>query len=104
MLKLKKDYSCILKDKQTGRTLCTFTAQAVGDPSYSAGFEGGGVASASQALSIETEKAYKYKPLQHEVYVNGVKYLLTSFSPAVRRRLGAGWGNKPRTVYVLNLE
>ena len=104
MLKLKKDYSCILRDKKTGKDLLTFFASAAGSPVYSAGFEGGGVASASQSLTIFTETQYAYKPLQHEIVIDGKTYILTSYSPSLHRKLGAGAWAKPRVLYVLNLE
>ena len=104
MLKSKKDCACVLRDKKTGRELIRFSATQANDPVFSAGFEGGGVASASQSVSVFTETAYEYKPLQHVVEIDGETYILTSFSRSIRRRLGAGWSNKPRMVYILNLE
>jgi hypothetical protein len=104
MHKLKKDFECILRDTDTGKDLLAFTAQQVGDPLFSAGFEGGGVASASQNMTIETETKFDYVPYKHEVYVDGKRWTLTSFYPSIRRRHGAGWARKPRAVFVLNLE
>ena len=104
MLKSKNDCTCVLRDKKTGRKLITFSATQAVDPVFSAGFEGGGIASASQSFSIFTETVYKYKPYQHTVEIGDKTYILTSFSKSIRRRLGAGWGNRPRTVYILNLE
>ena len=104
MLKSKKDCTCILRDRKTGNELMRFSATQAGDPVYGAGFEGGRVASASQSFSIFTETAFDFKPYEHTVEIDGTTYILTSFSKGIRRRLGAGWGNKPRTVYVLNLE
>lgn len=116
MNKLKKDFECILRDANTGEDLLTFYAQQVGDPNYTAGFEGGGVASGSQSFSILVDKAYYpdttpvdnlaeiLNPLEQEVIIDGNKWLLTSVSPSIRRRLGAGWARKPKTVYILNLE
>ena len=116
MLKLKKDFECVLRDANTGEDLLTFYAQQVGDPNHTASFVGGGVASGSQSFSILVDQAYQpdntpvdnlaeiLNPLEQEVIINGHKWLLTSFAPSIRRRLGAGWANKPKTVYVLNLE
>lgn len=104
MLKLKPDFYCILRDKKTMRELCTFGALASGDGIYSADFEGGGIASASQSRTIYTEYKFDYKPLQHEIIIDGRIYLLTSYMPSMRRKLGAGICGKPRVVYVLNLE
>ncbi len=104
MQKLKKDHSCVLRDTNTGKDLLTFTAQQVGDPVYNASYVGGGVASGSQSLTILTETEYKYEPYKHEVYVDGQRWTLTSFTPSIRRKHGAGWATRPRTVYVLNLE
>lgn len=104
MLKPKRDFICVLRDKKTGESLISFSATQAVDPVFSADFEGGGVASASQSFSVFTETAYDYKPLQHTVEIGDKTYILTSFSRLIRRRLGAGWGNRPRTVYILNLE
>lgn len=104
MEKIKKDFSCILRDSKTGKDLLTFTAQQVGDPLYSAGFEGGGVASSSQAMAIITQTSYAFNPLQHDIWIDGRRWKLVSFYPTIRRKLGAGWARKPKTYYVLNLE
>ena len=117
MDKLKKDFECVLRDANTKQDLLTFTAQQVGDPVYSAEFEGGGVASGSQSFSIMLDKAYDcirqenvymldefFNPLEQEVIINGRKWILTSWFPSIRRRIGAGWAAKPKAVYVLNLE
>ena len=104
MLKLKKDFSCVLQDKKTGQTLCTFDASASGDAIFSAGFEGGGIASAGQSFTIFTENPYTYKPFQHEVVIEDRKYLITSVIPSMRRKIGAGNGTKPRRVYIISLE
>lgn len=103
MLKLKKDFKCVLRDKM-GNDLLTFSAQQVGDPVYNAGFEGGGVASASQNMTIMTEQDYDYNALQHYVYIDDKKWLITSVTPSIRRKLGAGMGAKSRVVYILALE
>ena len=103
MLKLKKDFKCVLRDKM-GNDLLTFYAQQVGDPVYNAGFEGGGVASASQSMTILTETQYDYNSLQHNVIIDGKKWIITSVTPSVRRKLGAGIGAKSRVVYLLALE
>lgn len=104
MLKLKKDFFCTLYDKKDGVQLGKFYAQASGDAVFSAGFEGGGVASASQSLTIFTEKQLDFKPFIQEVEIASRKYLLTSVVPSIRRKIGAGMGTKPRIVYILTLE
>ena len=104
MQKLKKDFTCILRDKKTGRELITFGAMASGNAVFSAGFEGGGIASASQSFTIFTEEKYDFKPLQHEVIIDGHTYLLTSLTPSIRRKLGAGSYTRPSVVNILNLE
>ena len=104
MLKLKNDFSCVLRDKKTGSELLTFSAMATGDAVFSAAFEGGGVASSSQNRTIFTETKFDYKPYQHEVIVDGVTYLIVSVVPSMRRRMGAGTWVKPRAVYILTLE
>jgi hypothetical protein len=104
MLKLKKDFKCVLCDKKTGNSLLEFDAQQVGDPIYGAGFEGGGVASGNQAMTIMTEKKYQYNALQNNVMIDGKRWIITSVVPSVRRKLGAGIGTKVRNVYILTLE
>lgn len=103
MLKLKKDWSCVLHDK-TGKELLRFDAQQIGDPIDGAGFEGGNIASASQSAIIQTEKKYEYKAYEHYVIANGRKYVIASVIPSIRRKHGAGLHNRPRVVYTLNLE
>ena len=104
MLKLKKDFSCVLTDKKTGKTLCTFDAQQVGDETISAGYVGGNVASGSQSMTVMTEHKFDYKPYDQYVTIEGKRWVLTSFTPSVRRRLGAGVCTAKRYVYILNLE
>lgn len=103
MIKMRKDVSCVLKDR-TGKELCAFTAQISGSPSIDASFVGGGVASASQYLTLVTEKAFDYKPFLHDIDVDGKTYRLTSVSKSVRRRLGSLPKSKSTLVYILNLE
>ena len=116
MFKLRKDFECVLRDANTNKDLLTFSAQQIGDPTYTAGFVGGGVASGSQSLSILVDKAYFLdntpvekldeilNPLEQQVVINGHPGILTSWLPSIRRRMGAGWAANPKTVYVLNLE
>lgn len=116
MDKFKKDYECILRDANTGEDLLTLYAQQVGNPSYLAGFEGGGVASGSQNFTILVYQAFDMEgsiveslddilnALEQEVIIDGHKWLLTSWNPSIYRRLGVGWARKPKTVYLLNLE
>ena len=116
MDKYKKDYECILRSSNERVDLLKLYAQQVGDPAYTASFVGGGVASGSQSFSILVFQAFDMKgnavdkideylnPLETEIEINGRKWLLTSWNPAIRRKLGAGWANTPKTVYVLNLE
>ena len=101
---LEKDCKCTLIDKKTGAVLLEFDAQQDGDALYSAAFEGGGVASGGQAMTIVTRKAYEYKALQHHVVIDGVQWLITSVRPSVRRKLGASMGAKKRFNYILTLE
>lgn len=116
MKDIQKDFRAILRDANTGTNLLRLDAQQIGDPLFSAGFEGGGVASGSQACSIVVNNAYDMNnnpvrnlqdvlnPLEQEVIIEGHKWLLVSFHPSIRRKMGAGWANKPKTVYILNLE
>ena len=104
MLKLKKDFKCTLLDKKTGTSLLDFYAQQVGDSVYGAGFEGGGVASVNQAMTIMTETKYNYNALQHHVLIDDRKWIITSVTPAMRRKLGAGMAVKTRNIYILTLE
>ena len=104
MKEIRKDFVCTLHDTKTGKDLLTFTAQQVGDPQFSAEFVGGNVASGSQNFTIVTEQAYAYNPLQHVVLIDGHQWIITSFYPTIRRKYGSGWANKPKKLYVLNLE
>jgi hypothetical protein len=104
VLKLKKDWSCILRDCNTGKDLLTFDAQQVGDTVDSAAFEGGNIASASQYATIQTETKYDYRAYQQYVIANGRQYVIASVTPSIRRKHGAGLHNRPRTVYTLTLE
>ena len=104
MLKIEKDFKCELIDKKTGVVLFEFDAQQDGDTLYDAGFEGGGVASGNQSMTIMTEKAYEYRAFQHHVRIDDVLWLITSVRPAVRRKLGAKIGTKKRFKYILALE
>ena len=74
MIKSKNDCTCVLRDRKTGRKLITFSATQAVDPVFSAGFEGGGVASASQSFSVFTENVYNYKPYQHKVEIGDKTY------------------------------
>ena len=103
MLKLKKDFECTLIDK-LGNTLCVFDAQQVGDAIYNAGFEGGGVASGNQTMTIMTEYAYDYNSLKHNVMIDGRKWIITSVTPSIRHKLGARIGAKSKIIYILALE
>lgn len=102
MLKPKKDFTCKLLDKD-GTVLGKFFATAVSDPTFSAGFEGGGVASASQALTVFTEFEFDYKQYAQRVYVEELHatYILTNYTISIRRKLGAG--RKFMKVYILEL-
>lgn len=101
-LKLRKDYKCILVDKKTGNSILSFDAQQVGDRVIGAGFEGGGVASGSQACTIQTEKIYPFSALKHEVYIDGTKFIISSVRLSLRKKKGA-FGQSTQ-VYILDLE
>lgn len=104
MLKLKKDFKCVLLDKKTGASLLEFYAQQVGNAVYGAGFEGGGVASGNQAMTIMTETPYAYNSLQHHIMIGDKKWILTSVTPSMRRKLGAKMGVQSQNIYILTLE
>lgn len=104
MLKVKYDFNCILVDVKTGKQVDKFTAQQVTDENYSAGFVGGNLASASKAMTLMTEKKLPFVPLRYKVIIDGEEWILASFVPAFRRKLGANKWNKPKPVYILNLE
>jgi hypothetical protein len=103
-MKLEKDFKCQLFDKKTGAVLLEFDAQQDGDAVFNVGFEGGGVGSGSQAMTIMTKQAYDYKAYQHQVLIDGTKWIITSVRPSVRRKLGATIGKNKRHVYILTLE
>ncbi len=101
-LKLKKDYNCLLIDKKTGEAVLNFSAQQVGDVIYNAGYGGGGLASKPQIGSIQTETNYPFNSIQHEVKINGEKWIITSVKKSMRKKVGA-FGNS-KTIYILDLE
>ena len=104
MIKSRTDYDCILREISTGKQLLAFSATAQGAGTLGADYEGGGVASASQTLTLFTQTPYAYKPLKHNVIVDGETYLIMSVSKTPQRRLGALRGGARRTVYTLYLE
>ena len=102
-MKLKKDMECVLLDKKTGAEIFTFSAMQVGDPIFSAGYNGG-TSTSPQNMAIATEAEYPYKPIENKVRIDGREWLLTNVTPSIRRKLGAGVAKKPKTIYILNLE
>ena len=104
MIKSRTDYRCILRDISTGKDLLVFPATAAGASTVGASYEGGGIASADQSFSVFTQTPYAYKPLQHNVIIDGETYIITSVSKTPQRKLGASVGGKTRVVYTLQLE
>ena len=104
MIKVKKDFNCILYDCNKGKEIDHFTAQQVTDENYGASFVGGGIASGSKAMSIMTEKRIEFEPLRYKIFIDGDSWMLTSVVPSKRRKLGSNVWRKTKTVYVLNLE
>ena len=102
MLKARNDYKCKLVAKD-GSELLTFRAATLGDLVENASFVGGGIASAGQALTVWTEKAYKYQAFEHSVIIGDTTYKLTAVQRGMRKRLGASC-SKIVPVYVLSLE
>lgn len=88
MLKVKHDFNCILVDVKTGKQVDKFTAQQVTDESYSAGFVGGNLASASKAMTLMTAKKLPFTPLRYKVIIDGEEWILASFVPALGESLG----------------
>lgn len=103
MLKSRNDYKCRLFGKD-GKEIMKFNASTVNDLVVNASFVGGGVASAGQALTIWTEKAYEYEPYAHTVEIDGITYKITSVSRGMRKKLGASCMSRIVPVYVLALE
>lgn len=101
-LKLRTDLHCLLIDKKTGNTLLSFTAQQVGDVISNASFESSGVASKGQIGSIQTEANYHFNAMQHEVKINGERWIITNVRKSMRKTVGAF--GKSKTIYVLDLE
>ena len=103
MLKARTDYKCKLIAKD-GTELLRFDASTLGDLTENASFVGGGIASAGQALTIWTEKAYAYEAFAHSVIIGDTTYKLTSVGKGMRKKLGANCMSKIVPVYVLYLE
>lgn len=103
MIKSRNDYKCKLIGRD-GTELMKFNACAMGDLTEAVSFVGGGIASAGQALSIWTEKAFLYKPHEHSVVIGDTTYKLTSFVRGMRKKMGASCTERIAPIYVLNLE
>ena len=101
-LKLRTDYHCILVDKKTGNSILSFEAQQVGDAVLNASYEGGGIASAGQTMTIQTERQYPYNSLKHEVRIDGNNWIISSVRPSIRKKVGSF--GKSVTVWVLDLQ
>lgn len=101
-LKLRTDLHCMLVDKKTGNTLLSFTAQQVGDVILNASFESSGVASKGQMGSIQTETNYPFNAMQHEVKIDGERWIITNVRKSMRKKIGAF--GKSNTIYILDLE
>lgn len=104
MLKVKKDFKCILFDCKKEQAVDSFTAQQVNDENYSAAFVGGGIASGAKAMSIMTEKKIDFEPLRYKIYIDEDSWMLTSVIPSKRRKLGSNTWRTSKTVYILSLE
>jgi hypothetical protein len=100
MLKLRNDFVCTLANKED-KTLLTFKASAGSDLVNNASFEGGGVASAGQALTIFTETEYPFKAYLHYVYIDGQRYAIGNVTKSYRRTLGAS--GRLKKIYILEL-
>lgn len=103
MIKARSDYRCKLVDSNCVE-LFKFNASTVGDLTENVTFIGGGIASMGQALTIWTEKAFDYKAHEHSVIIGDIKYIITSVSKGMRKKLGANCMSKIVPVYVLTLE
>ena len=104
MIKLKKDFMCELRSRENVNvTEFKFPAQLYTDLTENASFVGGGIASASQSLSIITAKEYVYLPYAHTVNIDNRRYVITAVTPIFRRRLG-GISKKVKKYYILTLE
>ncbi len=103
MIKSRNDYRCRLIGKN-GVELLKFNASTVDNLINNVTFIGGGIASAGQALTIWTERAFEYKAHEHSVVIDGTKYIITSISKGMRKKFGANCMTKIVPVYVLSLE
>lgn len=101
-LNAKTDFSAILKDSETEQELLRFKATISSDLLLSVGFEGGGIASAGQELTISTEKKYDYQANKHCVVVLGRTFIISSVRISFRKPLGAR--GKIKEVYILELQ
>ena len=78
-LHAKADFVCTLIDKND-KELLKFKAAAASDLILSANYEGGGIASGGQALTVSTEREFNYQAFAHRVIALG----------DVCRKFGAG--------------
>ena len=65
-LHAKADFVCTLIDKND-KELLKFKAAAASDLILSANYEGGGIASGGQALTVSTEREFNYQAFAHRV-------------------------------------
>lgn len=101
-LKLRTDYHCILIDKKTGNSILSFEAQQVGNITYNAEFQSGGLAKSVQMMTIQTERQYPYNALQHEIKIDGKTWIITSTRPSMRKKLGAFGKSAP--IWIIDLQ
>lgn len=101
-LNAKADFTAILKDEESGKQLITFKATANSDMILNVGFEGGGVASAGQAITISTEREYNYKANAQSVEILGRSFIIASVGVSFRKPLGAR--GRMKKVYILELQ
>lgn len=101
-LNAKTDFTAILKDADTNKELLRFRATASSDLILTADFQGGGIASAGQSMTISTEREFEYKTNAQTVEIFGRTFILSSVTVSFRKPLGAR--GKMKKVYILELQ
>lgn len=94
---------CQLIEVATQKILKIFDANVVSELSRGANYEGSGVLSGSQAMTICTEEVYTYKPYAHQIAIEGVTYILINVRLRPIYKIGRGY-TKTQYEYILELQ
>ncbi|MFQ9737926.1 MAG: hypothetical protein ACLR06_09465 [Christensenellaceae bacterium] len=88
-LHAKADFVCTLIDKND-KELLKFKAAAASDLILSANYEGGGIASGGQALTVSTEREFNYQAFAHRVIALGRTFAVNSVQVSFPQAFGRG--------------